>query len=35
MEDRWLSMKEISEYFGVRRETILLWLANRNFLVIK
>lgn len=30
MEDRWSSMREISEYLGVRRETILKWIANRN-----
>mgnify|MGYP000671789635 FL=1 len=30
MEARWLLLKEISEYLGVRRETILKWLTNRN-----
>jgi len=30
MEERWLSMKEISEYLGVTRETIYKWIENRE-----
>ena len=30
MEERWLSMKEISEYLGVTRETIYKWIEDRN-----
>ena len=30
MEERWLSMKEISEYLGVTRETIYKWIDDRD-----
>ena len=30
MEERWLSMKEISEYLGVTRETIYKWIEDRD-----
>ena len=30
MEERWLSMKEISEYLGVTRETIYKWIEARE-----
>lgn len=28
MEDRWLSVSEISEYLGVVRESVYRWLAK-------
>ena len=28
MEDRWLSVSEISEYLGVVRESVYRWLAS-------
>ena len=30
MDDRWLSLKEIAEYLGARRETIYKWIENKN-----
>lgn len=30
MEDRWLSVSEISEYLGVVRESVYRWLAQGN-----
>ena len=30
MDERWLSMKEISEYLGVTRETIYKWIEYRD-----
>lgn len=30
MEDRWLSVDEISQYLGVTRDTIYKWLSDRN-----
>ena len=30
MDDRWLSVTEISEYLGVRRETIYKWLERKK-----
>ena len=30
IEDRWLSIKEIAEYLGVRRETIYVYLEKKN-----
>lgn len=28
--ERWYSLKEIMDYLGVSRETILSWIAKRN-----
>lgn len=28
--ERWVALKEIQEYLGVGRETILQWIAKRN-----
>ena len=30
MEDRWLSVGEISTYLGVKRETIYKWISDKN-----
>ena len=30
IEDRWLSIKEIAEYLGVRRETIYVYLEKKK-----
>ena len=30
IEDRWLSIKEIAEYLGVRRETIYVYLDKEK-----
>ena len=30
IENRWLSIKEIAEYLGVRRETIYVYLEKKN-----
>ena len=30
MDDRWLSLKEIAEYLGARRETIYKWIENKG-----
>jgi len=29
-EDRWLSVMEIAEYLGVRRETVYKWLERKD-----
>ena len=29
-EDRWLSVSEIAEYLGVRRETVYKWLERKD-----
>ncbi|MCP3941442.1 MAG: helix-turn-helix domain-containing protein [Desulfobacteraceae bacterium] len=29
-EDRWLSVDEIAEYFGVRRDTIYRWINDKG-----
>ena len=30
MDDRWLSLKEIAEYLGARRETIYKWIEKKG-----
>ncbi|HOP81197.1 MAG TPA: helix-turn-helix domain-containing protein [Armatimonadota bacterium] len=30
MEDRWLSVAEITEYLGVTRDSIYRWIDSRN-----
>lgn len=30
MEDRWLSVKEIGTYLGVKRDTIYKWISEKN-----
>ena len=30
MEDRWLSVDEIAEYLGVKRDTVYKWIAERE-----
>lgn len=30
LDDRWLSVEEISQYLGVKRDTIYKWLENRK-----
>jgi excisionase family DNA binding protein len=30
MEDRWLSVDEIAEYLGVKRDTVYKWVAERD-----
>jgi len=30
MEDRWLSVDEISAYLGVKRDTIYKWIGERG-----
>ncbi len=30
MEDRWLSVDEIAEYLGVKRDTVYKWIAERG-----
>lgn len=30
MEDRWLSVDEIGEYLGVKRDTIYKWISGKG-----
>jgi len=30
MEDRWLSVEEISVYLGVTKDTVYKWLSEKN-----
>jgi excisionase family DNA binding protein len=30
MEDRWLSVEEISTYLGVKRDTVYTWISERS-----
>ncbi len=30
MEDRWLSVDEIADYLGVKRDTVYKWISERD-----
>ena len=30
MEDRWLSVDEIADYLGVKRDTIYIWIKDKD-----
>jgi excisionase family DNA binding protein len=30
MEDSWLSVEEIGEYLGVKRDTVYRWITEKN-----
>lgn len=30
MEDRWLSVDEIGDYLGVKRDTVYKWIADKS-----
>lgn len=30
MEDRWLSVDEIGEYLGIKRDTVYKWVNEKN-----
>lgn len=30
MEDRWLSVEEISQYLGISKDTVYTWINNKN-----
>lgn len=30
MEDRWLSVDEIGEYLGIKRDTVYKWIAEKG-----
>jgi len=30
MEDRWLSVGEIAEYLGIKRDTAYRWISEKN-----
>lgn len=30
MIEKWVTLKEVQEYLGVRRETVLQWITKRN-----
>lgn len=30
MEDRWLSVDEIGDYLGVKRDTVYKWISEKN-----
>lgn len=33
--ERWVSMRDITAYLGVNRDTILKWIANRGMPAVK
>ena len=30
MDDRWLSVEDIAEYLGIKRDTVYRWIDRRN-----
>jgi excisionase family DNA binding protein len=30
MDDRWLSVDDIAEYLGIKRETVYLWIRSKK-----
>ena len=30
MEERWLSVEEISQHLGIKKDTVYKWVRNRN-----
>lgn len=30
MDDKWLSVDEIGDYLGVKRDTVYKWIANKS-----
>lgn len=30
MEDRWLSVDEIGDYLGIKRDTVYKWISEKN-----
>lgn len=30
LEDRWLSVEEIAEYLGIKRDTVYKWINRKN-----
>lgn len=30
MEDRWLSVDEITEYISIKRDTVYKWISDKN-----
>lgn len=30
MEDRWLSVDEIADYLGIKRDTVYKWIAEKS-----
>jgi excisionase family DNA binding protein len=32
MEDRWLSVDEIADHFGINRDTVYKWISERQML---
>lgn len=30
MEDRWLSVDEIADYLGIKRDTVYKWIAEKD-----
>lgn len=33
--ERWLTSKEVCEYLSISRQTLMLWIENKNFPSVK
>ena len=33
--ERWVSMRDITEYLGINRDTVLTWIAKRGMPAVK